>query len=257
METQEMVEERRKTVNMLYYAANTVRRISNIGVELENVKKKYLPTTGGYKTPWHGIKPIGKKLLLLVLGLVLSGSFVNSLNQMVWQLYSIVGLSVNAAIIVMGIVEVIAILLFPVIGQIVANKVITKKNQENADRLERNRQYNENVVYPEEQRVLKKLGEAGRDYAKVEQYLPSHYKYNADALKFMASAIEQGRADSIGQAINLYEEDQHRRRVEDKLDEQNRLQEEQNRLREAQLMATFAEIDAINNMNRRAANGYY
>lgn len=59
---------KREVVNVLYSASNILQRVEDINRELERVKAKYRPTEGGYKKLWHGIKPVGPKLLLLLVG---------------------------------------------------------------------------------------------------------------------------------------------------------------------------------------------
>lgn len=258
---------KRELVNVLYSASNILQRVEDINRELERVKAKYRPTEGGYKKLWHGMKPFGPKLLLVIVGAVLVMGIGKSFNSLAVILFDVFGLSANVSIFLVQALQYIIIILIPVLAQAPINKWIVKKNQKNADRLEYNKEFNKGVMV-EEQAVQAKMSEVAGAYSQIAHLLPTDYKYNKTALAFMAKAIEQGRAENIGGAINLYEEEEHRKRVEKKLDEANRIAA-------AQVAATLAQTEAIHRkadaeyqhaaaaqaqadaMNRQASAGYY
>lgn len=213
---------RREIADVLYSASNIIQRIEDISRELESVKAKYRPTEGGYKKLWHGIKPIGIKILLLIAGAVIVMGIGNSINSLAVILFDFFGLSADMSIFLVKALQYVIIILIPALAQVLANKRIVKKNRENADRLERNKEYNSHV-WVEEQNVQAKLAKAGAAYSQISYLLPEDYKYDKNALFFMGKALEQGRAETLGAAINLYEEDAHRKRVEKKLDKANQL----------------------------------
>ena len=61
--------------------------------------------------------------------------------------------------------------------------------------------------------ISEEIESIARDNSDVISILPRDYRYY-DAAEFMEAAFENGRADSLKEAINLYEEHLHRLRVE-------------------------------------------
>lgn len=237
---------KQEMIDILNTGGNRLQDIENIQYELEKVKKSYRPTEGGYKELWHGIHPIGKKLILLLLGMGVAMQMGESLNQVIMVLYNYFGLSVQLIGIIMNVLEIILIILLPVLAQPVANNIIVKWNRKHADTLEQNREYNNRVVRVEEESLRQKLMQVTGKYTEISSLLPLDYKYDKDALWEIAGILRNDRAECVGDAINRYREDLHRRHMEAKMDEANRLSREQ-------LMATIAQTEALR-QNTEARN---
>ena len=128
------------------------------------------------------------------------------------------------------------VILAPAIVQVVANKKIVKHNRKNADRLEQNKANNK-LLYVEEQTVTEKIAQVSADYQKVGYLLPPDFKFDSQALLYMANLLRNGRAEKMGAAINIYEDDMHKKRMEAKQEELIRKQEEANRIAVASMIA--------------------
>lgn len=238
---------------VLSFAAKWLHQIENLQNEHKKIVAKYRPIEGGYKKLWHGMRPVGGKIIVVILALILIGVLGSTFQALLEKLYFSLGVSVGVAIFLMYLIQFLLVLLVPAVVQVVMNKRIVKHNRKNADRLESNKESNRHV-YVEEQAVKERISQASAEYYKVESLLPNDYKYDKNALQFMANLLTNGRADSMKDAINLYEEEMHRKRMEAKQDELIRKQEEANRIAVANMIASnIAASEQTAAMNRQAA----
>lgn len=101
------------------------------------------------------------------------------------------------------------------------NKLVLPKQHAWAEQVNRQRDASNSAVRAEEQQIDAQLQQAGHDFAQNigTGFFPEAYRYE-DAVVFCIQAVQNHRADSVGQAINLYESELSRRRVEDMQAEQ-------------------------------------
>ena len=227
---------RDEIADVLVYAANCLQKHEKLQMELKKIKNMYRPTEGGYKELWHGIKPIGGKILTIVIALVLVGMFGEAFSALAQIFFCALGLNFGIAVLFANLSQFLIVILAPVIVQVVANKKIVRHNRKNADRLEQNKENNK-LVYVEEQTVTEKIAQVSADYQKVGYLLPPDFKFDSQALLYMANLLRNGRAEKMGTAINIYEDDMHKKRMEAKQDELIRKQEEANRIAVASMIA--------------------
>lgn len=232
--------------NILIKASKLLQTAESMQRKIDEIKKKYRPTEGGYKQLWHGVKPIGMKLLIVFVCLILFeilGGVFEWLAQIFFERF---GFSVNFSLGLIGVIQVMLVVLTLVFSQEFANKKIIIFNQKNANRLEQNKINNQNLKQ-EEMALRDQLNAVAIQYtAECSDYIPQDYRYDAEAVDFFAKAMVNQRADNIKEAVNLYETELYRRRMEAKQDELIRKQEEANQLAAANLAASIAAAEAAN-----------
>lgn len=241
------MDSRNELQNILVKASRLLKERDSLLVSLEQVQKQYLPTEGGYKELWHGLKPFWRKF-----GIVISAGFVyevlaqNVIRGIINLLVYVVGLPDDLIMILIQLLEFIVIALALIICQERANKKIRAKNQANADRLERNKQHNYQN-YQREAELGRKLGQLQNIYdAECAPYIPPSYRYDTHAVTTFASYFINGRTDTLKEAVNLYETEEHRKRVEANQREQIREEKRANFLRGMQVAATWEQAAATN-----------
>lgn len=164
-----------------------------------------------FPPPKQALKPWGWKgfaLSIVVSLLVLSGLLSNLgiLSYLIYPLWPAVGIG------------------FPIVW----NKVLVPRG--NAQRQQSNRELAARMREATSG-VDAELEKAGRIYAtRFEAGFPEAYVYS-DAVAYCLGAVQQHRADTVGQAITLYETERHRQRLEET---QERMLEEQQLARRQQ-----------------------
>ena len=140
--------------------------------------------------------------------------------------------------------SVVVIIVFGIIGGVISFMVLNKirgpqKDIEKKERLEEEYEKIENEI----------AEEIGAEYWNATKIIPEKYLY-ADCVYALHDYLINGRADSLKEAINLYEEEQHRLRVEGK---QNMLEKQIFEMAKTQAnlesRVTMAEAE-INNCRR-------
>lgn len=208
------MEEREVMQDILIGAGSLLQEIVGLIQRVEEIRKKYLRTEGRYTKPWHGVQPIRRKLLIIFAALLLQELLDRPISLIVQNLYYFFGFSVNFSIMSGWIVRVFIVVLVVVLAQCCANKKIIAQNQKEADLMEYNKQRNIQIQ-KEETAVRKRLEDLKYKYfTEYAAYIPPDYRYDAGAVRFFASAFTNGRADTLKEAVNLYETDQYRKRME-------------------------------------------
>lgn len=100
--------------------------------------------------------------------------------------------------------------------QLLRNRVVVPKQHAIAERENERREQSNAAVRAEEQQIDGQLVQAGRDLAQRvgTDFYPEAYRHE-EAVAFCAQAVQNHRANSVTAALNLYETELHRRRVED------------------------------------------
>lgn len=206
-------------------AANLLHRMDNLETQRNEIRKKFLPTEGGYKKLWKGMYPFGRKFLLFLICSAFVGMLLSIGVELPQYLYLWFGMPVEMIGVYWSVLEIVLIVVTFSFGVMYMNHSIRKKNQKNADRLEANKRYNEQLEQ-EDQKLLHQVLDAytqyNRDYAAS---VPGKYTYDTQAVQFFASAFYDGRADSLKEAINLYEQELFNKRIEQKIDAEMRRNE--------------------------------
>ena len=227
-------------------ASRLLRTADGLQRQIDEIKKQYLPTEGGYKQLWHGVKPIGTKLMVLLVCIMIMGCLGGIFTALAQTFFFQLGFPVDFAVWLSGIVQVVLVALALVLVQEHQNKKIVVFNQENAQRLERNRLRNRELAQKELE-LRTQLNAVGVQYhSECSEYIPQDYRYNMAAVDFFAKAMVNRRADSIKEAVNLYETEMYRKRMEAKQDAMIRKQEEANQLAAANRAASIATAAAVN-----------
>ncbi|TGD12071.1 hypothetical protein EB836_06455 [Brevibacterium sp. S111] len=109
-----------------------------------------------------------------------------------------------------------AALLIGFLVLLLRNRVVVPKQHAIAERENERREQSNAAVRAEEQQIDGQLVQAGRDLAQRvgTDFYPEAYRHE-EAVAFCAQAVQNHRANSITAALNLYETELHRRRVED------------------------------------------
>ncbi|MBQ6889200.1 MAG: hypothetical protein IJN54_17005 [Lachnospiraceae bacterium] len=194
---------KQEIVDVLYRAANIIQRFDAIDRELERAEARYeKKEAGGYKKPWHGMKPFWKKILILFVSVALVLELDDSFNKLAVVLFDVWGLSANMSVFLVKALQFMIIILILVLAQTLANKWIIKRNKEIAG----------GVEYKRVQKVQTELDAVVDEYAQIYRIhidrmkrLPDAYRFEKKAFLFMAKAIEQGRAETFEEAVKLYE----------------------------------------------------
>lgn len=235
-------------VNALYQASDCLKKKAGLEEELKKVKTKYRATEGGYRKPWHGVQPIAEKIILAIVILIFLAILQKPMSRLVYILYYSFYFPAGLAKLVVKLIQLAIFVGVFFVVQTMVNKSVVKNNQKNTERLERNK-VNNQAVAQEEETLKVAYSQVLGGYQAVESLLPEGYKQNSYAMYFMAEALRNERANTLGEAINLYEEDAHRRRVEEKQDEMIRKQQEANTIAAVNAMAN---ISAANSARRQA-----
>ena len=175
---------REELLNGLNDAVSIIRQLSNIQNRLNQVRGQY-----------KNLKP-NKKI-----GKLLKGLFVLCVLSCVMML-----LQMNIWGLITGIIQV-------AVGCIVV-KFIYKKINEKIDADNQQIVAENEQIKAQEQAVLNDLQKVQIAYReRVSYWYPDNY-CTVDAVEFFHNAVKNYRADSLKEAINLYETALHQRRVE-------------------------------------------
>lgn len=256
---------RQEIEHILYKRRSILHQKESLEKKWRELQKSYLPTEGGYKELWHGLKPFWKKAGIVLGALGVLMALEQPIGQLPYIFINFFGFSAGMCNLLVNVLQCLVILFALAVAQTMANKKIIAYNRENANRLEANKRYNEQI----RQQITKINEEIGRvDTMSLEELnvIPGHYWNNIDAVDFMASTFLSHRADTIKEAVNLYHTELHHRQIEEQQEEMIRQQEWANRLAEAQLAADMAERERQRQMQemyywqeeerRRRGNGY-
>ena len=97
---------------------------------------------------------------------------------------------------------------------VLRNKLLLPWQHSRTHRTNEQREAHNTAVWIEEQEVNAQLTQAGADFAsQIGSWYPKAYLYE-EAVVFCAEAVQNHRANDISTALNLYETDLHRARVE-------------------------------------------
>jgi len=219
------METRLELAHFFQGAANLLHKMDALENQRGQIRNSFLPTEGGYKRIWEGMYPIGRKFLVFIACCAVVG-FIQSAGQGLLQyLYLWFGMPVELVGLFWSALEILLIVILFSLEVKRKNNAIRKKNQANADRLEANKRYNEQLRQQDQaliRQVLDIYSQYNREYLGS---IPGKYAYDTQAVDFFASAFFDGRADSLKEAINLYEQELFNRRIEQKMDAEMRRNE--------------------------------
>lgn len=97
---------RDEIADVLVYAADCLQKHGKLQMELKGIKNKYRPTEGGYKELWHGIRPVGGKILTIVIALVLLGIFGGAFSALAQIVFCGLGLNLGIAVLFANLSQV-------------------------------------------------------------------------------------------------------------------------------------------------------
>lgn len=125
-------------------------------------------------------------------------------------------------------------------------KIRRKKKNEEIERINKENIEKNNQLAVQEEQLIQKLRDITQSYYQtVGRWYPENY-CSVDAAEFFYTAVKNYRADTLKEAINLYEDVMHKRRVE--LNQKQALEEQ----RYANMMATsnmIIQAAQLNNIN--------
>ena len=138
--------------------------------------------------------------------------------------------------------SIVAIIIFGIIGGVISFVVLNKirgpqKDIEKKERLEKEFEKMEKEI----------VEEIGAEYINAQKIIPQKYLYSG-CVYTLYDYLTNGRADSLKEAINLYEEEQHRLRLEKN---QNMLENKMFEMAQAQASLEARVTMAENEINYR------
>lgn len=216
-----MMTTREELLNGLGEAVNVIRQLAGVQQKLNNVRALYRNT-----------KPVKRFNLIGLIGIILIGFWV------LCSLMAVVAHEPGAAI---GFFVLFIIPHFIVFKFL--NKRINKRvNEENNKIIANNEQ-----LKIQEQNVLNELQQIQITYReRIGHWYPENY-CTVDAVEFFYNVINNYRADSMKEAINLYETHMHQQRVESNQQQAIKQQKLNNLLAAGSLVMQGATLGAINN----------
>ncbi len=218
------METREELLNGLREADSIINQLSNIQQRLTQVRSQYRSTIPNKKMK------LWVKILLIVLLIMML--FSSTVDKTIWDM--IWG-------ILFGVLE-IAVVYFVI-------KFYYKwKNQKIDSQNEQILRDNANAQ-EKEKAVLGELQQAQTAYQeRVSWWYPENY-CSLDAVGFFYNAVKNHRADSMKEAINLYETELHQRRVEDNQQQALQQQKLNNLLAAGSLVMQGAQLNEMNRHN--------
>lgn len=161
---------------------------------------------------------------------------------------------VNTDPVSVGILVFPAALVLAFVVVVVHNKFVLPRQHERAVRVNRQREEHNAVVRVEEEQVDAQISRAGHDFAThIGNSYPQEYLYE-EAVVYCIQMVRNHRAGSVGEAINLYEAEQHNRRV---MNMQQAQLDESKRMRKQQMVSTAVNAAmtgaAIHSMRKEGA----
>ncbi|MEC4177046.1 hypothetical protein VJ918_07855 [Adlercreutzia sp. R21] len=222
-----------------------------------------LPPAQQKKKEWRGA---GRFLLCLLIGFA---AIIVCVNPMLTQAFQFAGWGNDAVRLIGGIIVMVVTLAGPFVIAFVIKKTVNQSIQRDNERIdaataaqeaEFARQMDNAVRH--NQHTVERLNDLAQQMemvslawrAEVEPWYPPSY-VSVDAASFFAKAVDNQRADTLKEAINLYEEYLHRNHMEAEAARQTQLAAqleqtvdarlaENNRLQKLQVVAGFANVAA-------------
>lgn len=215
-----IVTTREELLNGLGEAINIIRQLAGVQEKLNNVRSSYRNT-----------RPTKRFNLIGIVGLIITGF---------WGLFSLLGFMLGDIFVGIGFLLFLVLPHYLVFNHF--NKKINKRiNEENKKIVARNEQ-----LKIQEQSILTELQQIQIIYREsIGQWYPENY-CSLDAAEFFYNVINNYRADSIKEAINLYETHMHQQRVENNQQQAIKQQKLNNLLAAGSLVMQGATLGAIN-----------
>lgn len=196
----------------LVYLQNLLRWIDARWQEKTSIAERYQPLMP-LKKKW-GFRPFA----LWVAGLVVLFTAIGTPILQAWakaEAYaqgSIRYPNIQAPYVAILMIPFALIVAFAI--ALVRNKLVLPRLNARAERINQQRGAHNEAVLVEEQQVDAQLNHASRDFAaNIGDKFPQAYLYD-EAVGFCVQMVQHHRATSISDAINLYETERHRQRME-------------------------------------------
>jgi large-conductance mechanosensitive channel len=242
------MEEREKLLLNLEEALSIINRLAGVQQSLNRVRSQYRTTSKNQKVGVIGKIIIGLSVFFSLI-MIISG--ISGFSSMSAESQGI-GMGVLIVNFVMAIGNVAVVYLIIHAMNKSKNKSINLNNQ-------RIMQNNENLKV-QEQAVLNELRDIQIVYnERLLNWYPQNYCY-VSAVEFFYDSVKNFRADSMKEAINLYENYMHQQRVEENQKQSIKQQKLNNLLAAGNLVLQGAQLGAMNennaaiNRNTRAVN---
>lgn len=232
-----------------------MKSIIDLQDKRKNIQAKYKKNISKVEQ-WNGIKGFGKFIILGFSIWLLFGNYLLYIPLVIYTL--ILGHFVG-----FDVIDPLVLVTTPVMCFLIAfgiRKVINKSiDKRNISIEQENIKINEKNAYTGEceEALIQQIKEVQQQYTdEISGWYPCDYCY-IEAAEFFLNAVKNSRADSIKEAVNLYEETNHRLRLEENQRQMIQKQNLSNALAIGGLImqaGTQSAIDrntaAINNMNR-------
>ncbi|TFD61703.1 hypothetical protein E3T39_06630 [Cryobacterium suzukii] len=211
MNTQQAGDARAQLETRLAYLHNVLRWIDVWSQEKTAITQRYRPLAP-LKDKWRllpfALWAAGLLLVLTVIGtpIIQAQAKAAAYAEGSIRYPNIQMLNVAILMIPVALVLALAVLLM-------RNKLILPLLHGRAERINKKRAAHNEPVRAEEQIVLAKLNQASRDIAAHIRDFPQAYMYD-EAVGFCVQMVRNHRATSISEALNLFETERHRQRME-------------------------------------------
>lgn len=237
---------REELLNGLGEAADIIRQLVNIQQKLNNTRAKYRSLIP--PKPQKGLSII--KIILGFIGISIIGTIVFSIVVVASGDMSVENTVQKGALFLF--VPYLSIPL-EIFNNKKRNKKIEEQNKLTQQQNEQLLAFNERVK-EEEQGVLNELQQLQVVYnKKVNPWYPIDY-CSLEAVEFLYNAINNYRADSLKEAVNLYETTLHQQRVESNQQQALKQQKLNNLLSAGSLVIQGATLGAINDQTAAINN---
>lgn len=240
------METREELIEKLGYAVDIMRRAEKLGQQLKNMKTSIFWTDLKAK---RSLMPYIGKGPLIFWGLIIFFFIIFEIEDMLGQ-NDIIGavffyMQMNAGVqIVSFLVTVIEIglglgITIPIVLLIrkISNKQIDKKNESIKKKIEQNKEELQGALEQGE-RLLQRMEQVQMEYNQyVAPWYPAEYSYLSVA-EYLYDVVRNGRADSMKEALNLYENWKHQQEMEKGM----------NNLLQGQMMQTIMMRNAVDSL---------
>ena len=235
---------REELLNGLGEAVNIIRQLANIQQRLNNTRAKYKNTIA-----------LSAPKKVSIIKIILTYFVLSTITTIILALSGGANMSIEEMAqksMLFGFVPYLAIP-WVIFRTKKKNKKIEEQNKITQQQNNQIYAYNEQVQL-EEQNVLNELQQVQNVYRqRISPWYPVDY-CSVGAVEFLYNAINNYRADSLKEAINLYETTLHQQRVENNQQQALRQQTLSNLLSAGSLVMQGATLGAINNQTSAINN---
>lgn len=225
-----------ETLGNLYKAKEIIYDASSCWEKIRNIKSQYMDHRAGYSYSVYTMsRPLKILFAVAIIAVIFTAiSFIMSIANF------------GAGALIGGVIPLIAAIIFLVVIIKLRNKYIDSKNRKVGEQNEAIDRKNAELANVENEIRTELSNIQTRYNEEVGSWYPPDYAF-PDAVDFFISSIQNSRADNLKEAVNTYEQDLHRRRLE--------AQNEQNLANQKVMQQQLEAIDESQRIGNELAKG--